>query len=78
MAQDHFQSPPDRKKGYEDLEMIPKEVKAARSTAMNFLYINVTQMSNHVLAGQGNTCVCCLRCLIYHGSVFEPHNSLHS
>ena len=36
MALDHFQTPPDPKKGYKNSKFIPKDVKAARSAALNF------------------------------------------
>ena len=36
MAPDHFQTPPDPQKGYTNPKMIPKDVKAARSAALNF------------------------------------------
>ena len=36
MAQDHFQTPPDPKKGYKNQKITQKDVKAARSAALNF------------------------------------------
>ena len=36
MAQDHFQTPPDPKKVYKNQKMARKDVKAARSAALNF------------------------------------------
>ena len=36
MAQDHFQTPPDPKKGNTNPKMNQKDVKAARSAALNF------------------------------------------
>ena len=36
MAQDHFQTPPDPKKGHKNPKTTQKDVKAARSAALNF------------------------------------------
>ena len=36
MAQDHFQTPPDPKMAHKNPKMTQKDVKAARSTALNF------------------------------------------
>ena len=36
MAHDHFKTPPDPKKAYKNPKITKKDVKAARSAALNF------------------------------------------
>ena len=36
MAQEHFKTPPDRKKAYNNPKITQTDVKAARSAALNF------------------------------------------